>query len=284
MGKSSIIRSITYQEAKVKSTLFLLQNGVKLVFLFLSSLIMASCEKVVQLNLNNSTSVIVIQANINDQSGPYEVKISRSVDFDQSSDYPPVTGADVVISDNGGQSESLSEYISGTYFTSKLRGIPGHTYSLTVKTGGKTFHASAFMPPPVNLDSIYFSMNPFSGEKVTTIQFRDPPLNINFYRLVYFINNIQQKRFYTLDDELYQGKAIGYSLMSRDSDTKLKSGDKVEVWLESVDKGVYEYFRTAGHDDGNSASPSNPVSNISNGALGYFNACSVRKITATVRK
>jgi hypothetical protein len=58
-------------------------------------------------------------------------------------------------------------------------------------------------------------------------------------------------------------------------DSTLSPGDKVTVWLETVDNKVYEYFRTAG-DEGQSASPSNPASNISNGALGYFNACSIR--------
>ena len=64
--------------------------------------------------------------------------------------------------------------------------------------------------------------------------------------------------------------------MSRSNASKLETGDEIIVWMESIDKGVYEYFRTAGRDGGQSSSPSNPTSNISNGALGYFNACSVR--------
>ena len=284
MKTRCIIRLTTYQESQGHPYFVRLTNLSKLILLIASFLTMASCEKVIQLNLNDSVPRVVIQGNVYDQPGPYTVKISKSVNFDQTSDYPPVTGAKVVISDDVGQTELLSESVAGTYITSKLMGIPGRTYSLTVKTGGEIYQAKANMPYAVNIDSIYFAPSPISGDKVTAIRLLDPPFTANFYRMVYFINNVQQKRFYTLDDELYQGKPIGYSLMSRDNDTKLKIGDNVTVWLESVDNGVYEYFRTAGHDDGNSASPSNPVSNISNGALGYFNACSVRKITATVRK
>ena len=72
--------------------------------------------------------------------------------------------------------------------------------------------------------------------------------------------------------------------MIKEEKDNLKKGDIVTVWLESVDKGVYDYFRTAGREDGQSASPSNPVSNISNGALGYFSASAVRKISLTVDK
>lgn len=243
----------------------------------------SSCEKVIQLKLNNTAPKVVIQGTIYDHPGPYAIKISKSVNFDQTNDYPPVAGANVVVSDNAGQTETLSETVTGTYISTKLMGIPGRTYTLTVRTEGNTYRSTALMPSAVPIDSLYFIPNPFSGEKVTTIRFIDPPTFTNFYRMVYFVNGAQQKRFYVYDDELFNGKLISYSLAARDNDTKLKNGDMVEVWLESVDQGVYEYFRTTGHNDGNSASPSNPVSNISNGALGYFNACSVRKISAAVR-
>jgi hypothetical protein len=163
-----------------------------------------------------------------------------------------------------------------------LRGIAGRTYSLSVQTGNATYQASAIMPAAVNMDSIYFSSSLYSGEKITTIRFTDPPYSANFYRMVYYINNIQQKEFYIVEDELFQGATINYSLYPRGSDIVLAKDDHVTVWLESIDPGVYEYFRTAGSDEGATASPANPVSNISNGALGYFNACSVRKISATV--
>ncbi len=267
---------------KIRKDLLHVKNGP--VFLILISIFLglASCEKVIHLDLNNTSPKVVIQANIYDHSGPYYVKISKTVNFEESSVYPPVTGAQVEITDNFGQTELLSESESGTYVTSEIRGIPGHTYQLTVKTSGSTYKSSSTIPYPVEMDSIYFSTSPFSGDKVTTVRFTDPPFTLNYYRLVYFINNQQQKPFYILNDELYQGASIRYSLMSRGSDINLKPGDDVTVWLESIDNGAFDYFRTVSTDGGQSASPSNPVSNISNGALGYFNACSIRKISGKV--
>ena len=276
--------SVTYQDfTKIQTFLpgRILSGIFALVALILT---LVSCERVIQLDLKNSTPKIVIQGNIYDQPGPYIVKISNSVNFDASSNYPPVSGAKVVISDDVGQNEVLSETTAGTYLTSKLRGVPGRTYSLSVKTGYETYLSSATMPYAVAMDSIFFSTSLFSGEKVTTISFLDPPFTVNYYRFVYFINNVQQKVFYVLADDLFQGAAIRYALLSRGSDIKLAKGDRVSVWLESIDHGVYEYFRTAGSDEGESASPANPVSNISNGALGYFNVCSVRKISAMVNE
>ncbi len=261
-----------------------LRKAINFMLVATSLLLLISCEKVIHLDLKNAGAKIVIQGNVYDQPGPYTVKISSSVSFDASSNYPPIAGARVVISDNINQSELLTESSSGTYVTSKLKGLPGRTYTLSVKTGTDSYQASAVMPYAVGIDSLYFTRSPFSGEVQTAISFRDPIFSVDYYRMVYFINKVQQKPFYVIDDELFPGVQIHYALSSRNSDIKLKQGDQVLVWLESVDPGVFEYFRTAGSDSGESASPANPVSNISNGALGYFNACTVRKISAVVPK
>jgi hypothetical protein len=284
MLKIHSILPATYQDYKETSNRNWYINILKFIIPAACFFGLNSCEKVIPLHLNSSTSGIVIQGNIYDQPGPYLVQLSGTVDFDQPGNYPPVTGARVEITDNVNQSEVLTETVSGTYATSKLRGIPGRSYTLTIKTGDQTYKSVASMPYPVSMDSIYFASNPFSGEKTTTVRFSDPPFSKNFYRLVYFVNNIRQKEFYVLDDELFQGSTIRYALQSRGSNVKLSPGDNVVVWLESIDWGAYEYFRTSGRDGGQSATPSNPVSNISNGALGYFSAGSVQKISAKVEK
>ena len=143
--------SATYQDF-TKIQTFLPGRILSVLFACIAlTLTFVSCERVIQLDLKNSTPKIVIQGNIYDQPGPYIVKISNSVNFDASSNYPPVTGAKVVITDNVSQNETLTETTAGTYLTSKLRGIPGRTYSLSVITGMKpTFPVrQCLMPWPL---------------------------------------------------------------------------------------------------------------------------------------
>jgi hypothetical protein len=55
--------------------------------------------------------------------------------------------------------------------------------------------------------------------------------------------------------------------------------------MRCIDKGAYDYFYSLDQitsTNGNSATPANPVSNISGGALGYFSAHTVRKATAVI--
>ena len=64
-------------------------------------------------------------------------------------------------------------------------------------------------------------------------------------------------------------------------------GDTVTYELISLDKGAYEYFNSLQelvNVNPGSAAPSNPVSNFSNGALGYFSAWSSDSKTIVIEE
>ena len=234
-----------------------------------------SCQKVIDLKLNNASSQIVIQGNVYDQPGPDTVRISKSVNFDSTNVFPPVSGANVVISDNAGNSETLAEIYPGTYITSSLQGVPGRTYTLSVRTTNQTYTASSTMPSAVTIDSLFVQNSWFAKDKQISVEYTDPANITNYYRLIEFINQKQQPDFHTTDDMLTNGEKVTYDIM--ESDTTLVPGYKLTIWLESIDKNNYTFFHAASLNERQSASPANPPSNISNGALGYFSACSVRK-------
>ena len=58
-----------------------------------------SCTKVINVNLNNANPNIVIEGNLNDGPGPYQVKLTQTVNFSDPNFFPPVTGAIVQITD-----------------------------------------------------------------------------------------------------------------------------------------------------------------------------------------
>ena len=258
------------------------KDSVIFVSLIILGCLTISCKKVVHLELNTSSSSIVIQGNIYDHAGPFVVKISRSVNFYDPSTYPAVTGAKVIISDNLGHIDQLTERLPGIYVTSILLGIPHTTYNLKANIDGQTYSASSTMPEAVDISAITFQKSLFGKDIYPGINFADPPNISNYYRIIYAVNDVPYPDINVTDDKLSEGKTIAYVIRPADTDVKLKSGDNVTMLLESVDEGVYEYFRTAGREGGQSASPANPTSNISNGALGYFNACSVRVHSAIV--
>jgi hypothetical protein len=253
-----------------------------LIVLVLGLISLTSCQKIIHLDLSSSVPQLVIQGNIYDQAGPFVVTVSKTVDFDALNIYPAVTNASVSISDDAGNSEELSQGIDGTYVTSTTEGIPGRTYRLTVVVDGKTYSASSTMHEATTIDSTYFRDAPFGGAKLVAINFINLSGTENYYRVIHFLNGKQATAFSVFSENASQTDTVSYSFMATNvtptiTQPKLVKGDIIEVWLECLDKGVFDYFRTANSEGGQNASPANPVSNISNGAMGYFNACPVRK-------
>jgi hypothetical protein len=87
---------------------------------------------------------IVVQGMITDQPGPYLVTISQTLAInDQLDEAPMVTGATVVIKDDEGNSETLTEKSSGNYYTSTFQGVVGRSYFITITTSDGSSYQSA---------------------------------------------------------------------------------------------------------------------------------------------
>jgi hypothetical protein len=253
-------------------------NKVFLLLVIIAAAIFTSCEKVIELNLDTTTSEIVIEGNIYNSEGPFKVQISKSVDFDESNTYPPITDALVIISDDHGTVDTLVDKLNdGIYYTQKTTGVPGYTYTLSITAEGKTYTATSTMNEPVEIDTVYAEDAGMDADMLT-IKFMDPPNQDNYFNIVQYKNSEFVEEFNATNDRLYKNKEITYNIIWSGTEDKdqLNRGDHLVIWLEAVDKGAYDYFRTAG-GGGQSASPSNPISNIDNDALGYFNACAVTK-------
>ena len=242
-----------------------------------------ACKKVIQVNLNNAAPQIVIEGNITDQSGPYQVTITKTVNFSASNVFPPVSGATVQITDSTtGQVVVLSETDSGVYTTNSIKGVPMHTYNLLVIAEGKQYTASSTMPERVPLDSVTFAENiDFSNKKDinAVVNFQDPPGLGNYYQFTEYLNGKQVPDIFVFEDRLSDGKYIEDPLYN--DSTYLQRGDTLLLSMYCIDKNIYNYFFTLTQVTGNgsfqSATPANPNTNLSNGALGYFSAHTVAK-------
>src|SRR5580698_938939 len=115
-----------------------------------AALAACACKKIVTLKLSNVPAAIVIQGNVTNQAGPYYVTISQPVDFYADNNFPPVSGAKVVISNSEGQNDSLIEVSPGNYATNFIQGAPGDTYRLSVTAQGVNYSATSTMPATVN--------------------------------------------------------------------------------------------------------------------------------------
>lgn len=264
---------------------------IKIFTLVLSIITFNACEKVIDIDLNKQNPQYVIEGTITDEMKVHQVKITKTVNFDQPNVYPAVQGAVVTISDDAGNTEILKENQAGIYETTMMQGISGRTYTLTVKHDNNTFTAKSKMPEKVTLNGAIFLLNSgFGTDTLPTFtaipQYKDPAGVKNYYRFIQFINGIKDKTILVRNDNITDGKTnVQQPLFSFE---EMYENDKYELIMENVDENVYTYFyalsSSSGQGPGGGTTPANPPSNLNNGALGYFSAHAESKITTIVKR
>ncbi len=244
-----------------------------------------ACKKTVKVNLNNVSPRIVIEGEIINQPGPYEVRVTKTVNFSDDNIFPPVSGAEVRITDTtNGIGYDLAETSPGLYTVNGSIGIPRHTYQLYVKAEGQVYTALSTMPDVVHLDSVTFAINTdFNGKKDlnAVVNFQDPVGVVNYYQFLEYVNGRLIPNNFVFEDRLSDGRYIEQPLYNDSS--YLQKGDSLLLRMYCIDKNVYNYFfsllQVSGNNGGfQSASPDNPVTNLSGGALGYFSAHTVSRV------
>ena len=250
----------------------------------------ASCEKVININLNDTEKRYVIEGNISNEGGNCTVTITQTKNFNEDNNFPGVTGAIVTVSDNGFAPKQLVETAPGKYATTAINGTIGHTYTLNINVAGRSFTSSSKMPVLVNLDSLYVEESFFFGDsaKVVNIKYNDPVETGNAYQFVQYKNAVEEKTIFVTNDDYTNGRPVTTPLFifaDDDEDKKLKKGDTIKIVMKCIDPGYYKYLYSidAATGSSNNATPANPVSNISGGALGYFSAHTTQSKTLVVK-
>lgn len=252
-----------------------------------------SCEKVIDVNIKDADKVYVIEGVLTNRTGGCQVLVSHTKNFSDNNSFAGVSGAQVRITDSNGVQHTIPETsTTGVYALPSFAGVQGMRYSLKVTIGGQVFTASSTMPRRVFLDTIFIRDNSFFNEtyKLANVQYSDPPGKGNNYRFLQYVNGVKTNAIFISNDDLYDGRTVDTQLFPQDSDGKdtinIKSGDSVKVEMLCIDAQVYKYWYSLDQNatgDTNTASPANPVTNISGGALGYFSAHTYQTKTIKVQ-
>lgn len=241
---------------------------------FLVASILSSCEEVIDIDLSPTEPVIVIEGNISDQSEIQTIKVSNTISFDKPNIFNGVKGAKVTVTTSNNQTFAFTSSGDGIYKSQRFRGLAGVNYILEVVNEGKTYKASSIMPTAVKPDSITFKKLTIFGKSTVypAVYYKDPARIQNQYRYIVKINGVLTSEQVS-EDRFSDGNATS-DLLLFDGDG-VKSGDKVDVEVQCIDRNVFKYYFAISQIAGNGGppvAPSNPDSNIDNGALGIFSA------------
>lgn len=307
-------------------------------------LITAGCTKDYTIHPDGAKPLYVIDGRISNLKGPYYIRITKSdaglgkgnadssIWLDRAE---AVKGAQVIISDDMGTTDTLKpveipgvwyEYRyqngqldsslmphfgpdltadRGYYQTTRIAGMPGHTYRLQVRIGDEAFQASAYMPPVTALDSAVLRKDPAADPSgnlgdAAFAYFKEPRDEMNYYLLqaaalaeypydrpaMGMVVTNWSFPFYVTDDKTLPPYVNGMEVLAIFSNTGqsegrgyqpvwVMPGQSVQVRLGSLTRETYEYFAAIEKQfqvDGNvyKPAPASAVGNISGGALGLF--------------
>lgn len=239
---------------------------------------MASCEKVVDLNLPAAETKYVIEAVLSD--GGCRVNLSQTLNFADSNRYRVVSGANITLSEDGRPPVKLNQ-VNESYYRTNLFARPGRSYVLRVETDGNVFTATSRVPQRVVIDTLYLTERIFFGRrrKVATLEFADPPGTGNAYRIIQYVNARKNNNILIVNDLLMDGQKTKYEmLIAEDEEQPPRAGDQITAELLSITPFMYQYWyslNAGAMGQSESASPGNPLAAFEGGALGYFSTHTV---------
>lgn len=133
----------------------------RILFLLAIIVLIDSCVDRIDYNSADAATQLVVDGSISDSPGPYTVKLSRTRKILDFTSTKTVSASKVVISDNLGNSEILTEVSEGTFQTSPtgMQGVVGREYVLRVETrDGNVYESSPEkINPAGSVDTIYTS-------------------------------------------------------------------------------------------------------------------------------
>ena len=268
-------------------------------------LLLSSCERSVDFNIDKVAPKLVVEATIENGQPPV-VYLSKSLNYYSKIDQSILSdnfvhNAEVYVS-TGTFTHKLKEYsipVSARYNfyyysvdpsspATAFKGVLNKQYSLRIITEGKEYTAITSIPNTTRrIDSIFWKQAPIgnpSAKVAFMIRATDPPGYGDYIR--YFTKRNQEDFFPGLnsvyDDQVIDGtsyeiqveRGINRNDSTSEGFTYFNKGDTVTLKLCNIDKATFDFWRTMEYtysSIGNPfASPTKVLSNISNGGLGYF--------------
>lgn len=237
--------------------------------------ILASCEKVVNIDIQQKEERLVVDALVSSLPDQTYVRLSKTSPLFSAQNYGIVSQATVKISSSTGDEFLMEETEPGIYTNANIVGEEGVEYSLEVDWDNEKIEALSKMPNIVAIDSLELVISPsgFMGKDEETyslkVHFNDPVNEANYYRYDIFNNDSLHSGFIVSNDLFYNGLKTFQFLMNQG----FKPLDSVTVQLSSIDQLNYSYFLVLSQGDSPfNIAPGNPISNLQGNAIGYFGA------------
>ncbi len=266
---------------------------IGLLMLLLAGLF-AGCEEETSWDVaGRQPELLVVEGMITSELRRHVVRLSRPF-MELGGSPSPVSGA-VVTLDDGRNTWTLTESdsVAGNYLTPRMQGVIGRTYTLTVRLAGRQYRASTHMVPVTPLAD--FSWHPLEGSDtlwVLDLPESNIPAMVEVTADWSFVPGYED-----LPDSLTHARFYHFTLNNVDpnalfpptaEEVGIPAGARIIRRKYSLAPDYQEYLRsllseTAWRGSIFDVLPGNVNTNLSEGATGFFAACTVTEETTIFR-
>lgn len=265
-------------------------------YLISLSFLLTSCTDVVDIDVPDGGSRLVVEASINWEKGStgenQTIKLSTSTPYFENTTNTSVIGASVIVTNNNdGTNFVFTDQNNGEYTTTTFVPVLNQSYTLSILYNGETYTATETLLPVPDITHIEQDVQNFFGEDEIELNvfFNDPANEDNYYLGKFVQSNISLPSFEILDDRFSDGNET--SLLYDNED--LEEGIIVDIYLYGISEMYYGFMKLLveqSESDGNpfQATPAQLKGNCKNSnnpneeVLGYFRLSEVSKISYIV--
>ncbi|OFY36127.1 MAG: hypothetical protein A2W91_04905 [Bacteroidetes bacterium GWF2_38_335] len=261
--------------------------------------VLTGCKEKIEIDLDETTSRLVIDAELTTEKKVHSVKLNMSTSYFEEGSMPTVSGALVILNDGSGDL-MLNETDPGVYSTpDDFAGIPGKTYMLTVSYDGKKYTATSVMPQVVPMDSIVFEkttlpiqpgviIDPAKSYYNICVYCQEPGNTKDFYMVDVIKNGVMLTdtlaKKIIMDDEVVNGSYLdGYRAIQINA----VPGDEINFSISTIQREyflfVYSVIQTQFSGNPFSGPPANADTNFSGGAAGFFITRGVHSLSGVIK-
>jgi len=150
-------------DQKIKTSIKISANAhaflAKWIVLMAGMSVLSSCEDVIEIDLDEGKSQLVIDAWLTDEAVAQKVELSLSGDYLGEGELPKVTDAQVMLMDENGRAFAFEDADNDGVYTwqptddQSLISL-GNSYTLSVSYEGQTFQANSAVLPVAPIDSL----------------------------------------------------------------------------------------------------------------------------------
>ncbi len=264
----------------------------------LSVVFITSCTERYEVELDSTFTRLVVDGLVTTDSIRHSVRLTTSTSYFFNEAPPAVRGAVVYIDDEQQRRQLFEVENDPGYYEAKeaFAGKPGVSYQLEITMneavgGGSRYTAANTMPlNTLQMDSIVLLYRADFDFYLLNLFANDPPTE-DYYKFDAFINGKPitdtASRSAVVDDRFFNGNNTnGLGVMFLRSD-EVNTGDTITLMVSAIDEDYYNFFQELRTESGGS----NPIfsgpaanirSNVKEGALGYFAATRLSRISVVV--